>query len=79
MTHEFPNRIFYFKDEIRTIKKSDNLSVDKINHASNFVYSQYFLAITIIMSKCKYVVCTRSSCSLWIALFRGNSENVYQL
>ena len=78
MTQEFPNNSFYFKDEIRTINKSNNLSVDKINPGSNFVYSQYYLAITIIMSKCKYVVCTTGNCSLWITLFRGNSENIYQ-
>jgi hypothetical protein len=79
MTREFPNNSFYFKDEIRTINKSNDLSVDKINSATNFVYSQYYLAITIIMSKCKYVVYTTGNCSLWIALFRGNTENIYQI
>ena len=79
MTREFPNNSFYFKDEIRTMNKSNELSVDKINPAANFLYSQYFLAITIIMSKCKYIVCTTGNCSLWIALFRGNTKNLYQL
>ena len=79
MIHEFPNNSFYFKDEIRTIKKSNELSVDKINPESNFIYSQYYLAITIIMSKCKYVVCNTGNCSLWIALFRGNTDNFYQI
>ena len=79
MTQEFPNNSFYFKDEIRTINKNDNLTVDKINHETNFVYSQYYLAITIMMSKCKYVVCTTGNCSLWIILFRGNADNIYQL
>ena len=79
ITQEFPNNSFYFKDEIRTMNKSNEISVDKINPAANFLYSQYFLAITIIMSKCKYIVCTTGNCSLWIALFRGNTKNLYQL
>ena len=79
MLQEFPNNSFYFKDEIRTIQKNNSLSVDKINVESNFVYSQYYLAITIIMSKCKYVICTTGNCSLWITLFRGNADNVFQL
>ena len=79
MIKEFPNNSFYFKDEIRTINKNQKISVDKINHESNFIYSQYYLAITIIMSKCKYIVCTSGNCSLWIALFRGNAENMYQI
>jgi FkbM family methyltransferase len=79
MIQEFPNNSFYFKDEIRTIKKTNQLSVDKVNKESNFVYSQYYLAITIIMSKCKYIVCNTGNCSLWIALFRGNTDNLYQI
>jgi hypothetical protein len=79
MIQEFPNNSFYFKDEIRTIHKSSHLSVDRINTETNFMYSQYYLAITIIMSKCKYVICTTGNCSLWIALFRGNVENFYQI
>jgi hypothetical protein len=79
MVSEFPNNSFCFKDEIRTINKTDNLSVDKINLDTNFMYSQYYLAITIIMSKCKYIVCTTGNCSLWIALYRGNANNVFQI
>jgi hypothetical protein len=78
MIQEFPNNSFYLKDEIRTIKKSNNLSVDKINSETNFVYSQYYLAITIIMSKCKYLICTTGNCSLWIVLYKGTVDNVYQ-
>jgi hypothetical protein len=79
MIKEFPNNSFYFKDEIRSIHKNNDLSVDKINNETNFIYSQYYLAITIIMSKCSYVVCTTGNCSLWISLYRGNSNNIFQI
>ena len=78
-TQEFSNNSFYFKDEIRTINKNNNLTVDRIVVEHNFIYSQYYLAITIIMSKCKYVVCNTGNCSLWITLYRGNSKNIIQL
>jgi len=79
MTQEFPDNSFYFKDEIRTINKTALLSVDKINPHNNFEFSQYYLAITMIMSKCKYILCNTGNCSLWIMLFRGNMDNVYQI
>jgi hypothetical protein len=79
MLTAFPVNSFYFKDETRVINKNSKLSVDKINMSSNFVYSQYFLAITIIMSKCKYVLCNSGNCSLWIALYKGHTDNLYQV
>ena len=79
MLKEFPNNSFYFKDEIRVINKNNNITVDKIDTFTNFLYSQYYLAITKIMSKCKYVVCNTGNCSLWITLFRGNADNIVQI
>lgn len=76
MLKEFPQAI-YFKDEIRHIKKA-NTSVDIVFKDQNYKYSQYYLAITIMMSKCKYVICTSGNCSIWIALYRGNSHNIFQ-
>ena len=73
----FPNNSFYFKDEIRHIK-SQITSVDLVYKDLNFIYSKYYLAITIIMSKCKYIVCGSGNCSIWIMLYRGNADNVYQ-
>jgi len=76
ITHHFPNS-FYFKDEIRHMKKC-NSTVDIIFKEQNFEYSKYYLAITIIMSKCKYVVCGSGNCSIWIMLYRGNNTRVHQ-
>jgi hypothetical protein len=76
ITHHFPNS-FYFKDEIRHMKKC-NSTVDIVFKEKNVEYSKYYLAITIIMSKCKYIVCGSGNCSIWIMLYRGNNDRVYQ-
>ena len=77
ISDKFPNNSFYFKDEIRHVKKC-NSTVDILMCEKNFIFSKYYLAITMIMSKCKYIVCGSGNCSVWIMLFRGNNNNVYQ-
>ena len=73
----FPENSFYFKDEIRHMKKC-NSTVDFVFRESNYIFSKNYLAITIIMSKCKYIICGSGNCSIWIMLFRENCNNVYQ-
>ena len=73
----FPNSIC-FKEEIRHIPKSND-TVDKRYKDSNHLFSKYFLAIIIIMSKCHTVVCGTGNCSLWIVFYRGNADNVHQI
>ena len=77
MMNTYPNNAFCFKDEIRHINKC-NSTVDVVFKEQNYEFSKYYLAITIIMSKCKYVICGSGNCSLWIMWYRGNSKNVYQ-
>ena len=77
MTIKFPNNSFYFKNEIRHINKSLT-TVDKVMKSKNYEFSKKFLAITIIMSRCKYVICGSGNCDMWIMFYRGNSENVIQ-
>ena len=36
------------------------------------------LANVLIMSKAKHIFCTSGNVSLWIMLFRGNNNNIYQ-
>lgn len=78
---KYPNNSFYFKDEIRHITKR-NSNVDAMGknglEGHVFHFSRYFLAIIIIMSKCKSIICTKGNCSIWIMFYRGNCENVYQ-
>lgn len=77
MTRTFPNNSFYFKDEIRHMNKCDN-TVDKTMKDKNYIFSRYYLGITIVMSKCKYIICGSGNCSIWIMLYRENNINVYQ-
>lgn len=77
MCSKYPNNSFYFKDEIRHMTKC-NSSVDLKMKETNYEYSKLYLAITLIMSKCKYIICGSGNCSIWIMLYRGNCKNVYQ-
>jgi len=78
ITQLYPTNSFYFKDEIRHIKRNHATTVDVVFKEQNYEFSKYYLAITIIMSKCKYIICGSGNCSLWIMLYRGNCKNVYQ-
>jgi len=73
MKKNFPNHIIFY-DEIRHIPKNDT-TVDKVFKEKNNEYSKYFLAIMLIMSKCKYVITGNGNCSLWLYYFRGNLNN----
>lgn len=73
----FTNNLI-FNDEIRHMKHSKTILEYSLNKNDNFKYSLYFLAVVIIMSRCKYVICNTSNVSLWIALFRGNTNNFHQ-
>jgi len=77
MKSNFPNHIIFY-DEIRHISKT-NTTVDKVFKDQNYEYSLKYLAITIIMSKCKYVICSAGNCGLWIFLFRQNTTNMIEL
>lgn len=74
---ELPNS-FYFKDEIRHIPRQ-KATVDHIDINQNLKFSKLFLAITIIMAKSQYLVCNTGNCSMWICLYRGHTQNVFQL
>lgn len=77
MIYYFPNNII-FKDEIRHIYKT-NTTVDVVFKESNYKYSLYFLAIILIMSKCKYIICNTGNCALWMFFFRKTTDNIIQL
>jgi hypothetical protein len=76
MTREFPSS-FYCKHEIRHMKRGE-FSLDFAYRELNNIYSIYYMAITLMMARCKYIVCTSGNCSLWILLYRGHANNLYQ-
>jgi hypothetical protein len=77
MTNIFPHNSFYFKDEIRHMEKC-NSTVDIKMRFENYKFSKKYLGITIIMSKCNYIICGSGNCDIWIMLYRGNNKNVIQ-
>jgi hypothetical protein len=76
MKKRLPN-VLIFKDEIRHMKKQMS-TVDIVFKKTNFEFSKKYLAITAIMAKCKYIICTSGNCSMWIMLYRGHAENTHQ-
>jgi hypothetical protein len=78
MLDMFPDNSFYFKDEIRHMKKNVHNTVDHTMRDNIDIFSKNYLAITIIMSKCKNIICSTGNCSIWIMLYRGNNANVCQ-
>jgi len=77
MSRNYPDNSFYFRDEIRHMSRCNN-TVDKVFSNQNYDFSQNYLAITVIMSRCKYIICNSGNCSIWIMFYRGNNDNVYQ-
>jgi hypothetical protein len=77
MVSTFPNSVVFF-DEIRHMRRNVN-TVDRVFKSQNANMSLFYLAITYIMSRCKHIIFNSGNCSLWIALFRGNSDNIIQL
>jgi hypothetical protein len=77
MTSTFPLNSLWFQQEIRHMSKCDD-TVDLCQSQHNDVFSKYYLAITMIMAKCKFIVCGSGNCSIWIVLYRGNNHNVFQ-
>ena len=77
MVSTFPNSVVFF-DEIRHMRRNVN-TVDRVFKSQNANMSLFYLAITYIMSRCKHIIFNSGNCSLWIALFRGNSDGIIQL
>ena len=75
----YPKKCLIFEDEIRHISKSDT-TVEKLPLTSDkkldFTYN--FIAIVIIMSKCKKIILTSGNISQFIVMYRGNSNNIHQ-
>tara|TARA_Y100000389_G_scaffold140244_1_gene138050 strand:- start:67 stop:909 length:843 start_codon:yes stop_codon:yes gene_type:complete len=56
----------------------DNKGVHYEQQNTNYKDMFYFLSTIIILSKCKYIICSSGNCSIWIMFYRGNNENVIQ-
>lgn len=48
------------------------------NSRVNYLNMYHLFSTFLILSKCKYILCSTSNCSLWITFYRNNANNVYQ-
>lgn len=67
------NCVLILRNSFKTLTLEEIKKKDK-----NYEFSKYYLAITIIMSKCKYIICGSGNCSIWIMFYRENNKNVCQ-
>jgi hypothetical protein len=52
-------------------------------HCEQSIYTNYydmfnFLSTVLIISKCKYIICSSGNCSIWMMFYRGNAKNTIQ-
>ena len=74
---------FNTSNQIIIISENTTSSTDKGIHnekkrSENFEDMKILLASFLIISKCKYIICSSGNCSIWMMFFRGNANNVYQ-
>lgn len=48
------------------------------NYYNNYIHIHNLFATFLIISKCKYIICSSCNCSMWIMYFREKLTNVYQ-
>lgn len=72
-----------FNKNIIIIKENSTSSTNKGIHfekssSENYKDMQNLFATFLIISKCKYIICSSGNCSVWIMFYRKNAKNVYQ-
>jgi len=72
-----------FNGNIIVINENSTSSTDIGIHnektrSENFEDIKYLFATFLIISRCKYIICSSGNCSIWMMFFRGNANNVYQ-
>jgi hypothetical protein len=66
-------------DEIPSINSNPTIAVHHtIISDDKKMFAAYFLAITKIVSKSNILITHSGNCGMWVVLFRGNTNNVYQ-
>ena len=74
----FPENSFCCEDEIVHVKSDPKIHVHMTNRNNIEDSAQNFLAIMIIMSRCKHLITSAGNCDLWISLYRGHTDNLIQ-
>lgn len=76
-TAAFPNRCFYFSETPHMRKKNSAIFYELPPHKKT-EHGQLFLAAVLVMAQCKHVVVHSGNGGLWLAIYRGNMDNVHQ-
>lgn len=76
-TAAFPDRCFYF-EETPHMRKKNSAIFFELKPEKKTEHGQLFLAAVMIMAKCKHVIIHSGNGSMWLSLYRGNCDNVYQ-
>ena len=71
------NKNIIIINENSTSYTNNGIHYEKTN-TENYNDIKNFLATVLIISKCKYIICSSGNCSIWMMYYRGNSKNVYQ-
>ena len=51
---------------------------NEMTKKQNYIDIQTLFATFLIISRCKYIICSSGNCSIWIMYYRNNAHNVYQ-
>jgi hypothetical protein len=76
MTETFPNKIIVLQENA-TSYTSRGMHYER-TPTENYTDMQNLMATFILLSKCKYLMCSSGNCSIWMMFFREHTENVYQ-
>ena len=64
-------------EEISTSNTTNGIHYLK-KPADNFNDMKNLMASFLIISKCKYIICSSGNCSIWMMYYRENANNVHQ-
>ena len=76
-THRTSLKNVIIIDENKTSYSNKGIHNEQ-SYKTNYEDMFYFLSTIIIISKCKYIICSSGNCSIWTMLYRGNNKNTYQ-
>jgi len=63
--------------ENSTSNTTNGIHYEKTNE-ENYIDMFNIFATFLIISKCKYILCSSGNCSIWMMFYRGSAVNVYQ-
>jgi len=72
------SNVFLF-EETPHLRKMDSCMVFETPQAERAEYGAKFFAAVLCLSKCKHLITHSGNGSFWAVLYRGNTQNVYQI